>query len=470
MVFGWFQKEEPFDKIKLKTSLKMAVIRLQMQRNKKENAIKVQQREIAGLLAGEKVESARIKVEGLIRDEYLVEAFELVTLFCELLSTRAQLVIEARGCPADMKEAVSTLIWVAPRIENVPELLQIREQLARKFGMDFALAASDNSELAVNPKVLYRLSLQVPEPYLCVDHLRDIAKQFGVEWEANPDDLVLPIAGLGAGIGQLPEGPIPRPFQPAASSSGSGSSHGHQHVDPNTWPLPPPSSGPPSSRPGPATPSPPSSNSNSSSYAFLSGAPQPTHNPNWYPPPAPPNPFPDVSKQAHPDPRAAASPTFDPAYKAAPPPTSPFAYDPFVGPGWQASSSSRGGTAPPGPTPPLPPAQFQGQASSSGSSGWSPPGPTPPPAQFQTHAAPAFSFDPVQKPQYFEHSPPPLPSSGPLGLPLPPNLPPGPSNGPGAFHQPPAGQEGVPPPPEDPPVDFADLEARFAALKRSGPS
>lgn len=40
------------------------------------------------------------------QDEYVVEAFELVTLFCELLSTRAQLVIEARGCPADMKEGL----------------------------------------------------------------------------------------------------------------------------------------------------------------------------------------------------------------------------------------------------------------------------------------------------------------------------------------------------------------------------
>lgn len=39
-----------------------------------------------------------------LQDEYMIEAFELVALFCELLSTRLQLIVEARHCPRDMKE------------------------------------------------------------------------------------------------------------------------------------------------------------------------------------------------------------------------------------------------------------------------------------------------------------------------------------------------------------------------------
>jgi hypothetical protein len=45
-----------------KTQLKLAVNRLKLQKNKKENSIKNQKREIAELIRGGKDESARIKV------------------------------------------------------------------------------------------------------------------------------------------------------------------------------------------------------------------------------------------------------------------------------------------------------------------------------------------------------------------------------------------------------------------------
>eukprot|EP01012_Entosiphon_sulcatum_P019219 TRINITY_DN2405_c0_g1_i1.p1 TRINITY_DN2405_c0_g1~~TRINITY_DN2405_c0_g1_i1.p1 ORF type:complete len:275 (-),score=43.00 TRINITY_DN2405_c0_g1_i1:59-802(-) len=192
----------------------MAVTRLQMQRNKKENTLKLQRREIANLLQQGKEESARIKVEVVIRDAYVIEAYEIIALFCDLVCTRIQLLVESRSCPLDMKEAVSSLIWCAPRVENLPELLTIREQLARKFGKEFALSASENSEMAVNQKVYYRLSLQVPEPFLCLQTLKDIAKQFDVEWDGDAEGL--PVVGMGSNLTQLPDAPPPPglPFPP----------------------------------------------------------------------------------------------------------------------------------------------------------------------------------------------------------------------------------------------------------------
>ena len=52
-----------YQEIKMKAHLKMASQRLAMLMNKKRNAVKVQQREVAQLLAQKKEESARIKVE-----------------------------------------------------------------------------------------------------------------------------------------------------------------------------------------------------------------------------------------------------------------------------------------------------------------------------------------------------------------------------------------------------------------------
>jgi len=178
-----FHSEEKFDRTKLQTNLKMAVTRLNMQKNKRENLVKLQRREIADLLRNKKEESARIKVESALREAYTVEAYEFLQLFIDLLAARIQLLSESRICPPDIKEAVSTVIWAAPRVENTPELLTVREQFVRKFGKEFVQAAANNTEMAVNQKVFYRLSMQVPEPYLCIQYMKDVANQYQLDWE-----------------------------------------------------------------------------------------------------------------------------------------------------------------------------------------------------------------------------------------------------------------------------------------------
>lgn len=52
-----------YQETKMKAHLKMAGQRLNMLINKKRNAVKIQKREVAQLLAQKKEESARIKVE-----------------------------------------------------------------------------------------------------------------------------------------------------------------------------------------------------------------------------------------------------------------------------------------------------------------------------------------------------------------------------------------------------------------------
>jgi vacuolar protein sorting-associated protein IST1 len=160
----------------------MAITRMNLLKNKKTNSIKLQKREIAQLLAQEKDESARIKVENIIREDYTIEAFEILELFCELLSARIQLIQESKTCPHDLKEAVSTLIYAAPRLE-VPEFQVIRKQLELKFGKEFVKAAMENKDLAVNQRVMFKLGVKVPEPYLCVQYLKEIAREHDVKWD-----------------------------------------------------------------------------------------------------------------------------------------------------------------------------------------------------------------------------------------------------------------------------------------------
>ena len=73
-----------FSASKIKPQLKMAAQRITLTINKKTNSIKKQKREVAELLAKNKEEKARIRVEHIIREDFTIEAYEIIELLCEL--------------------------------------------------------------------------------------------------------------------------------------------------------------------------------------------------------------------------------------------------------------------------------------------------------------------------------------------------------------------------------------------------
>ncbi|TMW67060.1 hypothetical protein Poli38472_012176 [Pythium oligandrum] len=189
-----------FDVNKLKPNLKMAVHRIGIIKNKKKNATIAVRREIAALLGDGKEEKARIRVEGIIRDDFTVEGYEIIELLCELVAERANLVKTERECPYDMREAVCTLIWAANRTE-IPELTEVKKQLTKKYGQDFAAAAIRNVDGCVNERVMQKLSVQPPSAYLVVNYMKEIAKQFKVDWEPDETVIVDPLAPIPAPTG-----------------------------------------------------------------------------------------------------------------------------------------------------------------------------------------------------------------------------------------------------------------------------
>ena len=57
--------------------------------------------------------------------------------------------------------------------------------MALKFGKEFVEAAAENKELAVNQRVMFKLGVKVPEPYLCVQYLKQIATKYNIDWDVN---------------------------------------------------------------------------------------------------------------------------------------------------------------------------------------------------------------------------------------------------------------------------------------------
>ena len=103
-------------------------------------------------------------------------------------------------CPYDMREAVCTLIWSASRTE-IPELVEVKKQLIKKYGRDFEAAAIRNVDRCVNERVIQKLSVRPPSAFLVISYMKEIAKEFKVDWEPDEVQAVDPLAPIPAPTG-----------------------------------------------------------------------------------------------------------------------------------------------------------------------------------------------------------------------------------------------------------------------------
>ena len=77
-----------FNPARLKVQLKLAINRLKMLQAKKTSLNQQLRREIGTLIEKGKIESARVRIEHVIRDDFVIEAMENLELYCDLLFAR----------------------------------------------------------------------------------------------------------------------------------------------------------------------------------------------------------------------------------------------------------------------------------------------------------------------------------------------------------------------------------------------
>jgi vacuolar protein sorting-associated protein IST1 len=128
-----------------------------------------------------KEEKAKIRAEALIRDDNMIEAYEILQLQCELLHERIKLLDCTKECPGDLITVVSTLIWASQRVD-IDELAMVRKQFRAKYGKQFEEAALRNTGHVLNERVVQKLSIQPPAAYLVQTYLERICEQFQVDW------------------------------------------------------------------------------------------------------------------------------------------------------------------------------------------------------------------------------------------------------------------------------------------------
>ncbi|XP_045492869.1 IST1 homolog isoform X1 [Colias croceus] len=175
---------------KLKTHLRLSVNRLKLLEKKKTELAQKARKEIAEYIASGKTERAKIRVEHIIREDYMVEAMEIVEMYCDLVLARFGLVTQMKDLDEGLAEAISSLIWVAPRMHtDVQELKVISDLLTAKYGKVYAEACRNESVNTISEKLRHKLSVQSPPKILIEKYLIEIAKNYNVEYV--PDEQVM---------------------------------------------------------------------------------------------------------------------------------------------------------------------------------------------------------------------------------------------------------------------------------------
>lgn len=224
-----------------KTHLKMAQIRMTQSNQKRHNLNQASRRDIAQLISRKEYSRAEIRTESVVRETYIMEAYEILIDLLELCVGRVSLIVREKICPPALVMHISTILWASNYVE-ISDFSLIRQDLEAKYGKVFVQEALSNSMGQANAKVVARLSCMVPDRASTLRHIQEICEMYDLDFQPEwfMDSIVVG-AGMLPAIPHMPPGGLPPPPSgpPPTQRSGGGG-----------MPPPPPPPPPPPSSPG----------------------------------------------------------------------------------------------------------------------------------------------------------------------------------------------------------------------------
>ncbi|KAK8953140.1 hypothetical protein KSP40_PGU005752 [Platanthera guangdongensis] len=190
-----------------------------------------------------------VRVEHIIREENMMAAQEIIELFCELIAVRLPIIEIQRECPLDLKEAISTICFAAPRCSDLPELQQVQMSFAAKYGKEFITAATElMPDCGVNRQIIELLSVRTPSVDTKLKLLKEIAEEHAVDWDpaSTETEFLKPHEDLLNGPNHISTSPtmsLPEERHFASSSNNTQEEEEEKHKpnsdsDPYSWDLP----------------------------------------------------------------------------------------------------------------------------------------------------------------------------------------------------------------------------------------
>ncbi|CAA7035305.1 unnamed protein product [Microthlaspi erraticum] len=171
---------------KCKTCLNLAIARMKLLQNKRDMQLKHMKKEISQFLQAGQEPIARIRVEHVIREMNLWAAYEILELFCEFVLARVPILESQKECPRELREAIASIIFAAPRCSEVPDLLQIKNLFGTKYGKEFIMVSSElRPDSGVNRTIIEKLSPASPSGEARLKVLKEIAKEYNLNWDSS---------------------------------------------------------------------------------------------------------------------------------------------------------------------------------------------------------------------------------------------------------------------------------------------
>ncbi|XP_056176097.1 uncharacterized protein LOC115669286 isoform X2 [Syzygium oleosum] len=166
---------------KIKTLSKLAISRMAILRKNREVRLSHAWSDVIQLLSLGHQERALLRVEHVIKEQNMVDAFCILECYCHILGQRGMLMQKNMECPEELKEAASSLTFAASRCGDFPELQGIRTVVTKIYGKEFVARAVElRKNCAVNPRVIEKFSTRQPSVESRMKALKEIAYENGM--------------------------------------------------------------------------------------------------------------------------------------------------------------------------------------------------------------------------------------------------------------------------------------------------
>ncbi|KAK9091243.1 hypothetical protein Sjap_024420 [Stephania japonica] len=170
-----------FKSPKFKTLVSLAVSRLAVLKNQRQVRCSQARTDVSKLLQLGHHERALLRVEHVIQEQNMLDAFVMIEGYCYVLIERVSLIEDTRECPEELKEAVSSLIYATSRCGQFPELQEIRSVLASWYGREFTAGAAElRNGCGVKTMMIQKLSTRQKSLESRMKVLKEIASENGI--------------------------------------------------------------------------------------------------------------------------------------------------------------------------------------------------------------------------------------------------------------------------------------------------
>ncbi|KAM0016782.1 putative vacuolar protein sorting-associated protein Ist1 [Helianthus debilis subsp. tardiflorus] len=170
-----------FKTSKFKATVNLAVSRVTVLKNQRKARLAVARSDIIQLLNLDHHENALLRVDQVIKEQNMLDVLVMVDGYCHVVLQMVNLIEKEKDCPDELKEAVSSLLYAAPRCGEFPELQEVREILTSRYGKEFARGAIElRSNCGVNTRMIQKLSPRQSSLETRMKVLQEIAAENGI--------------------------------------------------------------------------------------------------------------------------------------------------------------------------------------------------------------------------------------------------------------------------------------------------